>query len=228
VPPVPVAAPPTPAPPEPKRPPVPAPPIPEPVRPPVPFTPPVPGCAVPPLPIVPPWPGAAPVPFAPPVPDCPPPAVVPPGLGTPPVPWVPPVPEAGELFDEQALPRTASTATIERTEHVDVMYASLLAENPSTAAKMNILDSCVRNCNTRELARHIAQPWIMTSKSSRYAKTNQRKPRGIAASGSPCRPPRRLSAGSFRSARAVVVGASTKSAVLAGGLHLHTGIPQMS
>jgi len=104
----------------------------------------------------------------------------------------------------------------------------LLAENPSTAAKMNILDSCVRNCNTRELARHIAQPWIMTSKSSRYANTNHRKPRGIAASGLPCRTPRRLSAGSFRSARAVVVGASTKMAVISGGLHLHTGISQMS
>jgi hypothetical protein len=68
------------------------------------------------------------------------------------VPWVPPVPEEGELFDEQALPRIASTVTIERTEHIDVMNASLLTKGRSIAAKMDILDSCMHNCNTREIA----------------------------------------------------------------------------
>jgi hypothetical protein len=149
VPPVPVAAPPTPAPPEPNRPPVPAPPLPVPVRPPVPFTPPVPGCAVPPLPSVPPWLGAPPVPAAPPVPDWPALAVVPPWLGTPPVSWLPPLPEEDELTDEQAVPRIASTATIEWTKRMGVMNASLPAECGSTGANQDILDFCVHTCNPR-------------------------------------------------------------------------------
>jgi hypothetical protein len=68
------------------------------------------------------------------------------------VPWVPTVPEEGELLDEQALPRTVSTATIERTERVDTMNDSLLAEGGRIAAKPDILDWCVHNCNARGIS----------------------------------------------------------------------------
>jgi len=61
-------------------------------------------------------------------------------------------PEEGEPFDEQALPKTVSTATIERTERVETMNDSLLAEGRGTADEVGILDSWVLNCNPREIA----------------------------------------------------------------------------
>jgi hypothetical protein len=56
-------------------------------------------------------------------------------LDAPPEPSVAPFPGAGELFDEQAVPKTVSTATIEQTERVDTMSDSLLAEIRDTPSK---------------------------------------------------------------------------------------------
>ena len=144
MPPVPVDAPPTPAPP-----PVPAPPLPDPpdptcVVPPLPVDPPWP--AWPPWPDLPPWAGAPPVADEPPDPDAPPPAAVPPWLVTPPAPGAPPLPVGDDVLDKQAVPQIASTATVEWTKRAGVMNASLIAEDRSTAANPDSLDSCLQTC----------------------------------------------------------------------------------
>ena len=76
--------------------------------------------------------------------------VVPPVLATPPVPWVPPLPEERELFDEHAPPRIASSASIEWSERVDLMKASLLADGRCAVSNPDTMDSSVhaRNAHT--------------------------------------------------------------------------------